>query len=140
MITINLKDFYPWYGQDKYIEVPEAVALELLADKHSEAAHRRKTRRNKVFSFSEYGEKDTETKNQSAPDPQEIVETIEQIQQLLDLLDSLSDVQSRRIRAHIILEMTLTETAAAENVSVAAVHRSIQRGLEKIRKFFDQQG
>ena len=34
MITINLKDFYPWYGQNEDIEVPEEVALELLADKH----------------------------------------------------------------------------------------------------------
>ena len=140
MITINLKDFYPWYGQDEYIEVPEDVALELYADKLYEAAYRRKIRRNKVFSFSEYSEKDTETKNQSAPDPQEIVETIEQIQQLLDSLESLPDMQSRRIRAHIILEMTLSETAATEDVSVAAVHSSIQRGLEKIRKKFDQQG
>ena len=54
MITINLKDFYPWYGTDEFIEVPEEVALELLADKHYEAAHRRKIRRNQVFSFSEY--------------------------------------------------------------------------------------
>ena len=140
MVTINLKDFYPWYRQDEYIEVPEEVALELLADKHYEAAHRRKIRRNQVFSFSEYGEKDTETKNQSAPDPQEIIETIEQIRQLLESLESLPNVQSRRIRAHIILEMTLSETAATEQVSVAAVHKSIRRGLEKIRKNFGEQG
>lgn len=140
MITINLKDYYPWYGQDEYIEIPEEVALELLADKHYEAAHRKSIKRNKVLSFSEYGEKDAESKNQSAPDPQEITEAIEQIRLLLDGLEALSDVQFRRIRAHVILEMTLSETAATEQATVSAVHKSIQRGLEKIRKNFDQQG
>ena len=134
MITINLKDFYPWYGSDEYIEVPEEVALELLADKHYEAAHRRRIKRNKVFSFSDYGENDTESTNKSAPDPQEIVETLEFIRQIKDELASLPELQSRRIRAHIILEMTLSETADSENVSIVAVHNAIQRGLEKIRE------
>ena len=29
MTTINLKDFYPWYTHDEYIEVSEEVADEL---------------------------------------------------------------------------------------------------------------
>ena len=33
MTTINLKDFYPWYTHDEYIEVPDEVAAELKADK-----------------------------------------------------------------------------------------------------------
>ena len=28
MTTINLKDFYPWYTHDEYIEVSEEVADE----------------------------------------------------------------------------------------------------------------
>ena len=54
MITINLKDFYPWYGSDEYIDIPEEVALELLADKRYEAAHERKMKRRKIISFSDY--------------------------------------------------------------------------------------
>ena len=33
MTTINLKDFYPWYTHDEYIEVSEEVAEELHTSK-----------------------------------------------------------------------------------------------------------
>ena len=33
MTTINLKDFYPWYTHDEYIEVSDEVAAALKADK-----------------------------------------------------------------------------------------------------------
>ena len=39
MTTINLKDFYPWYTHDEYIEVSEEVADELRASKLYEAAY-----------------------------------------------------------------------------------------------------
>ena len=38
MTTINLKDFYPWYMTDEYIEVSDEVAAELRASKLYEAA------------------------------------------------------------------------------------------------------
>ena len=38
MTTINLKDFYPWYTRDEYIEVCEEVAAELRASRLYEAA------------------------------------------------------------------------------------------------------
>ena len=39
MTTINLKDFYPWYTHDEYIEVSDEVAAALKADKLYEAAY-----------------------------------------------------------------------------------------------------
>lgn len=36
---INLRDFYPWYINDEYIEVSDEVAVELRADRLYEAAH-----------------------------------------------------------------------------------------------------
>ncbi len=38
MAIINLKEFYPWYTHDEYIEVSDEVAAELRADKLYEAA------------------------------------------------------------------------------------------------------
>ena len=134
MITINLKDFYPWYGTDEFIEVPEEVVWEMLADKRYEAAYTKKIKRHKVLSFSDYGDKTQEWCNQSAPDPQHMAEIRELLEQFLEILAVLPEIQSRRIRAHIILEMTLSETATTEQVSVAAVHKPIRRGLEKTRK------
>ena len=39
MTTINLKEFYPWYTHDEYIEVSEEVADELRASRLYEAAY-----------------------------------------------------------------------------------------------------
>ena len=140
MITINLKDFYPWYGTDEFIEVPEEVVLEMLADKRYEAAYTKKIKRHKVLSFSDYGDKTQEWCNQTAPDPQRMAEIRELLEQFLEILEALPEIQSRRIRAHIILDMTLSEIALQEEVSIATVQRAIQRGIKKIQKFLTPDG
>ena len=48
MTTINLRDYYPWYIEDQYIEVSDEVAAELRADKLYEAAYQRRIVRNKA--------------------------------------------------------------------------------------------
>ena len=48
MTTINLKDFYPWYTQDEYMEVSDEIAEELRANKRYEAAYRRRVTCNKA--------------------------------------------------------------------------------------------
>ena len=48
MTTINLKDFYPWYTQDEYMEVSDEIAEELRANKRYEAAYRRRVTRNRA--------------------------------------------------------------------------------------------
>ena len=140
MITINLKDFYPWYGTDEFIEVPEEVVLEMLADKRYEAAYTKKIKRHKVLSFSDYGDKTQEWCNQAAPDPQRMAEIQELLEQFLGILEALPEIQSRRIRAHIILDMTLSEIALQEEVSIATVQRAIQWGIKKIQKFLTPDG
>ena len=140
MITINLKDFYPWYGTDEFIEVPEEVVLEMLADKRYEAAYTKKIKRHKVLSFSDYGDKTQEWCNQTAPDPQHMAEIRELLEQFLGILEALPEIQSRRIRGHIILDMTLSEIALQEEVSIATVQRAIQRGIKKIQKFLTPDG
>ena len=49
MTTINLKDFYPWYMTDEYIEVSDEVAAELRASKLAEAAYAERV--DSCFSF-----------------------------------------------------------------------------------------
>ena len=39
MTSINLKDFYPWYTHDEYIEVSEEVAEVLRTSRRREAAY-----------------------------------------------------------------------------------------------------
>lgn len=48
MTTINLRDFYPWYIEDQFIEVSDEVAAELRANRRYEAAHQRRVTRNRA--------------------------------------------------------------------------------------------
>ncbi len=48
MKTINLRDYYPWYIEDCFIEVPDEVDEALYEDKLYEATHRRRITRNKA--------------------------------------------------------------------------------------------
>ena len=48
MTKINLREFYPWYISDEFIEVTDEVAEELRANRLYEAAHQRRLTRNKA--------------------------------------------------------------------------------------------
>ena len=48
MATINLRDFYPFYNHDEFVDVPEVIAAQLLAGRRYEKAHDRRTKRNKA--------------------------------------------------------------------------------------------
>ena len=112
----------------------------MLADKRYEAAYTKKIKRHKVLSFSDYGDKTQEWCNQAAPDQQRMAEIRELLEQFLEILAALPEIQSRHIRAHIILDMTLSEIALQEEVSIATVQRAIQRGIKKIQKFLTPDG
>ena len=96
MTTINLKDFYPWYTQDEYMEVSDEVAEELRANKRYEAAYRRRVPRNKAqYSLDcdggiEYSACVFE------PSPEELVLRKERLEVLCYALNSLSEKQGRR--------------------------------------------
>ena len=49
MTTINLKDYYPWYLTNEYIEVTDEVAEALMASKRAEAAHAERVRYNRAY-------------------------------------------------------------------------------------------
>ena len=48
MVEINLRHFYPWYMKDCLVEVSDEVAAEFRANRLYEAAHQRRTGRNKA--------------------------------------------------------------------------------------------
>ena len=52
MMIINLKDFYPWYTHDEYIEVSEEVADELRASRLYEAAYFETVKQEKFYRHS----------------------------------------------------------------------------------------
>ena len=135
MTTINLKDFYAWYTHDEYIEVSDEVAAELKADKLYEAAHQRRTTRNKAQYSLDCDDGIEYSACLSEPTPQELVERMERFCTLWNALNTLPEIQGRRVDACVILGKTYSEVAEAEGVHESAVRRAVERGLENMKKY-----
>jgi len=135
MPTINLKDFYPWYTTDEYIEVSEEVAEELLADKRYEKSYWRRVYYNKAQYSLDAGDG---IENAAIPSNLSLDATMEyglSICELCRALNSLPDVQGRRIDAHYILGKSYRQIADEEGVDESAVRASVKRGLQAMKKF-----
>ena len=78
MAIINLKEFYPWYTHDEYIEVSDEVAAELRADKLYEAAHQRRIVRNKAQYSLDCNDGIEYSACLHEPTPQELLERMDQ--------------------------------------------------------------
>jgi len=138
MAKINLRDFYPWYIEDQFIEVSDEVAEVLRADKLYEAAHRRRITRNKAQYSIDLDDGIEYSACLSEPTPQELLERKEAFCRLCRALHSLPETQGRRIDACIILGKSVQEVADAEGVDESAVRRSIKRGLQSMKKYLEK--
>ncbi len=135
MTTINLKDFYPWYTHDEYIEVSDEVAAELRADKLYEPAYQRRVIRNKAQYSLDCDDGIEYSACLSEPTPQELLECMELFCHLCAALNSLPETQGRRVDACVILDKSYREVAMAEGVNESSVRESVKSGLENMKKY-----
>ena len=138
MTTINLKDFYAWYTHDEYIEVSDEVAAELKADKLYEAAHQRRTTRNKAHYSLDAEDGIEYSACFSNPSPQELIERMERFEHICHALNSLPDAQGQRVFERYLLNHSVKAIAAAEGVTERAINAAIQRGLENMKKYLEK--
>jgi len=134
MTKINLRDFYPFYNEDYFVEVSEIVEIELTADKRYEETYNRTIRREKVYSLNRDDGTESASFVCSIDNPEAVIEMMEKHCSLCRALNSLPEIQGRRIDAHFILGMSQQEIAAAEGVTKGSVSISITRGLKAMRK------
>jgi RNA polymerase sigma-70 factor (ECF subfamily) len=136
MVTINLRDFYPWYTHDEFADVPEAVAAELLADRRYHKAHERRVKRNKAqYSLDAEDGIESAAVTHSVNSPEAVLEMMERHCRLCRALNSLPDKQGRRIEAHYLIGQSQKAIAEAEGVSQKAVGKAIEKGLEAMKKY-----
>ena len=135
MTTINLRDYYPWYIEDQYIEVSDEVAAELRADKLYEAAHQRRTTRNKAQYSLDCDDGIEYSACLSNPTPQELLERMERFCALWNALNSLPEVQGVRVEAHLILGKSYRQIAREQGVDKSVVRRSVKRGMAAMKKY-----
>ena len=103
MTTINLKDYYPWYLTNEYIEVTDEVAEALMASKRAEAAHAERVRYNRAYYSLDCDDGIEYSACVHEPSPQELLDRKEMFYLLWNALNSLPEVQSRRVDAYLIL-------------------------------------
>ena len=138
MTTINLKDFYPWYTHDEYMEVSEEVAEELHTSKRREAAHAERVRYNKAFYSLDCDDGIEYTACLHEPTPQELLDRVELFVQLWNALNSLPEIQGRRVDAHLILKKSYRQIAREEGVDKSAVRCSVKCGIERMKKYLQE--
>lgn len=139
MTTINLRELYPWYTEDAFIEVSDEVAAFLEEDRRLQINYAQYIRDNRAFYSLDAGDGIEEEALNLPEQPDAALERMELERLLKEGLAQLTETQRRRLLASVLDKMTAVEIAAAESVSKASVGESINRAivrLEKILKDF----
>lgn len=136
METINLRDFYPFYKHDCFIEVSDEVAEELRTGVRDEWNYQRRRTRHKAQYSLDCDDGIEYSACLHEPTPEELLDRKEQFFRLWNALNSLPEIQGRRIDAHIILGKSIKEIAEAEGVHEESVRQSIKRGLAQMKKIY----
>lgn len=135
MTIINLRDFYPFYTTDSFIEVPDEVAAAMAEFDRKEAAYRLRTYRHKAYYSLDRDDGIEHSALFIALSPCEIYERKVTMQELHAAIASLPDKQAKRIYAHFILGMSKADIARAEGVNEKVVRLAIERGLRNMEKY-----
>ena len=138
MTTINLKDFYPWYANNEYIEVSDEVAEELIASKRHEAAHAERVRYNKAYYSLDCDDGIEYSACLHEPSPQELMDRKELFLRLWNARISLPEIQGRRVDAHLILGKSYRQIAREEGVDKSAVRHSVESGIKQMKKYLQE--
>ncbi len=139
MATINLRHFYPSYTQDTFLEVSNEVSEVLAEAERSERNYKRRTVYNKAQYSLDAGDGiETSAVECYSLSPEVVLDLMSQHCRLCRALNSLPEIQGRRIDAHYLLGQSQKEVAKAEGVSENAVSKSIQKGLETMRKILKE--
>jgi hypothetical protein len=132
MTTINLREYYPFYHHDEFVEVNDDLADEMQQwERNERAFQRRRYWHHAHFSLNcdDDIEKTTLTK---AEMPEERYERKIVYQNLQAALLCLSDKQIRRIYSHYILGLSKAEIARSDKVGKVTVGESITLGLRQL--------
>jgi RNA polymerase sigma-70 factor (ECF subfamily) len=135
MIRINLRDYYPFYKSDFFIEITNEI-LELFKQlnqkEHADFERRRVCKAYYSLDAGNGIENDVVLLVLSTD---EIYERKMSKQELYAAINSLPEKQAKRVNAHFFLGMSKAEIARIEGVSKVTVTLSIDQALKNMEKF-----
>lgn len=74
----------------------------------------------------------------TSPAPQELMDRKELFFRLWNALNSLPEIQGRRVDAHLILGKSYRQIAREEGVDKSAVRCSVKCGIERMKKYLQE--
>lgn len=137
MKTINLRDYYPFYKEDTFIDVSDEIATFLAEEKRLQTNYEQYIRDNKAFYSLDCGDGIEADAINKPEQPDEAYDRAELTRLLGEALASLSEIQRRRIIDHIIIGKSKIDIAETEGVNESVVRRTISRGFSKMKKFLE---
>ena len=72
------------------------------------------------------------------PSPQELMDRKDLFFRLWNALNSLPEIQGRRVDAHLILGKSYRQIAREEGVDKSAVRCSVKCGIERMKKYLQE--
>lgn len=147
MNKINLRDVFPVYELDCYIEIPKAdceaflacltqeVAEVYVAFERAENAYQSRLKWHKAY-FSLDANDGIEARVLSADmSPEDEYLAALDRRNLHNAILSLPEKHLRRIHAHFFLGLSMTDIAKKEKVHRSNITRSIKLGLDEIKNY-----
>lgn len=135
MKIINLREYYPFYSTDVFLEVPDEVASILEDDKRLQINYEQYIRDNKAFYSLDTGDGIEASALHKPEQPDEAMFRWERDKLLYAALATLPEKQRQRIYAHVVLGVQQADIAKKEGVCKSTVSESISTGLKKLREF-----
>ncbi len=133
MKTINLREYYPFYNADTFLEVPDEVALILEEEKRLQINYEQYIRDNKAFYSLDTGDGIEASALYKPEQPDEAMLRRERDNLLYAALASLPKKQRQRIYAHVVMGVQQADIAKEDGVCKSTVSESISNGLKKLR-------
>ena len=135
MKTINLKDYYPIYKEDMFIDIPDELLEVFEEEAKSEQAYQRKKYRYHAQYSLDRGDGIEHDILLNTLSPEDLCQRRLINQHLHAAITSLPDKQAKRIFAHYFMGMSKTDIAKAEGVHKSQVTRSINKGIKNLEEF-----
>ncbi|MEG6521418.1 RNA polymerase sigma factor [Desulfotomaculum sp. 1211_IL3151] len=135
MRKINLRDYYPFYQSDFFIEVEDEIAELFKLFERKEHADFERRRVHKAYYSLDANDGIERNVILLVLSPQEIYERKLSNQELYAAISSLPEKQAKRIYAHFFLDMSKAQIARIEGIDPSSVKESIERGLKRMEKF-----
>ena len=137
MAKVNLKNLYPHYRVDIFIEIPDDVYEVIKEHERQDETYKRYARRfNANLSFDVENPRKLESAVLDKPVmPDDVFEKKIMQAYLFQAIAQLSDKQASRLFSHFFLGLSYSVIARAEGVSETAIRASVEQGVRKLRNY-----